>query len=135
MISTRPLLQKKERLNSQKAIETLFESGSRSLSSYPIRAVYRTVTAQDVPVSLLISVSKRHFKHAVDRNRIKRQLREAFRKNKNILWQIIEAEKDTDIPKVEAIHLALIWTSNTMLDSKIVEDKVRNLLLRITERL
>jgi len=76
---------KKEKLKSKKEIELLFSEG-KSIVKYPIRLVYRKTSFEDpVPVKAGISVSKRHFKKAVDRNRIKRLLREGYRKNKYLV--------------------------------------------------
>ena len=60
----------------------MFEGGvSKSFSIFPIRVVYMPVEQGEAPASILISVSKRRFKRAVKRNRVKRQIREAYRKN------------------------------------------------------
>lgn len=63
----------------------MFAGGSRSFSIFPLRVVWLPVEELDVQASILISVSKRRFKRAVKRNRIKRQIREAYRLNKQIL--------------------------------------------------
>lgn len=74
---------KPEKLKSQKLIETLFSEG-KSVAVYPIRLVYLATPLDDkVQVKAGVSVSKRHFKKAVDRNRIKRLMREAYRLNKS----------------------------------------------------
>ena len=57
----------------------MFAGGSRSFSNFPLRVVWLPVEELDVQASILISVSKRRFKRAVKRNRIKRQIREAYR--------------------------------------------------------
>ncbi|RKE98780.1 ribonuclease P protein component [Ichthyenterobacterium magnum] len=73
---------KKEKLKSQKLIEQLFSEG-KSVSAYPLRMVYLKTTFNDnTKLKTGVSVSKRNFKKAVDRNRIKRLLREAYRLNK-----------------------------------------------------
>ena len=73
---------KTEKLKSQKLIEKLFLEG-KSVVSYPLRLVFIETTFNDnVKVKAGVSVSKRHFKNAVDRNRIKRLMREAYRLNK-----------------------------------------------------
>ncbi len=77
---------KEERLCSKKLIEQLFREGS-SFNLYPLRFIYikQSPPAAIIP-QVLISVSKRNFKKAVDRNRLKRQIREAYRQNKTILF-------------------------------------------------
>ncbi|MBQ4820029.1 ribonuclease P protein component [Aquimarina sp. MMG016] len=78
-------LGKKERLKSKKEIELLFSEG-KSIAQFPIRLIYRKAELDDdVSVKTAVSVSKRNFKKAVDRNRIKRLLREGYRKNKYIV--------------------------------------------------
>ncbi|CAM3710781.1 ribonuclease P protein component [Pontibacter korlensis] len=78
---------KEEHLCSKRLISLLFSKGS-SFNLYPLRFVY--YTPQDLPpgqTQVLVSVSKRYFKRAVDRNRLKRQMREAYRLNKHMLYQ------------------------------------------------
>ncbi|MBR9915148.1 MAG: ribonuclease P protein component [Algicola sp.] len=82
---------KKEKLKSQKLIELLFSEG-KSLSVYPLRMVYlKTEFDEDTQFKTGVSVSKRHFKSAVDRNRIKRLLREAYRLNKTVHFNNISS--------------------------------------------
>ena len=80
---------KAERLNSKILIGKMFEGGvSKSFSIFPIRVVYMPVEQGEASASILICVSKRRFKRAVKRNRVKRQIREAYRKNKSILLEM-----------------------------------------------
>ncbi len=75
----------KEKLKSKKEIELLFGEG-KSIAQYPIRLIYRKSSIQENNgPKTAVSVSKRNFKKAVDRNRIKRLLREGYRKNKYIV--------------------------------------------------
>ncbi|GAB2552506.1 ribonuclease P protein component [Rufibacter soli] len=79
---------KEERLRSKKLIEQLFREGS-SFNSYPLRFVALHVPeVSEPPVQVLVSVSKRNFKKAVDRNRLKRQIKEAYRLSKPALSQV-----------------------------------------------
>jgi ribonuclease P protein component len=73
---------KKEKIKSKKLIEQLFLEG-QSVSAFPLRLVYLQTSFNDnTIVKTGVSVSKRNFKKAVDRNRIKRLLRESYRLNK-----------------------------------------------------
>ncbi|RAU81451.1 ribonuclease P protein component [Pontibacter arcticus] len=78
---------KEERLCSKRFISLLFTKGS-SFNVYPLRFIF--FASEDVPpghTQVLISVSKRYFKRATDRNRLKRQMREAYRLNKHFFAQ------------------------------------------------
>jgi ribonuclease P protein component len=79
------LYPKAEKLKSQKCIDLLFSEG-KSVSKYPLRLVYlQHDFDENVPLKMGVSVSKKHFKKAVDRNYYKRVLRECYRLNKAIL--------------------------------------------------
>lgn len=81
---------KDEKLKSKKLIETLFSEG-KSVSKYPLRLVYHQVDFDNnVDLKISVSVSKKHFKKAVDRNYFKRVLRECYRLNKNLLNSNLE---------------------------------------------
>lgn len=81
---------KHEKLKSRTLIDLLFSEG-KSVSKYPLRLVYVQVPElDDSNVKLGVSVSKKHFKKAVDRNYYKRVLRESYRLNKSILLNTIE---------------------------------------------
>ena len=76
---------KAEKLKSKKIIDLLFSEG-KSVSKYPLRLVYvKYDFEEDVPLKLAVSVSKKYFKNAVDRNYFKRVLRECYRLNKHLL--------------------------------------------------
>lgn len=78
-----------EKLKGQKLIEKLFSEG-KSIAVYPLRLVYlKTNFDGSVSIKSGFSVSKRNFKKAVDRNRIKRLMREAYRLNKSAYFNNI----------------------------------------------
>ena len=74
---------KREKLTHKKQIGELFRQG-KSVVLYPIRFIYLPVSDQSCH-QVLFSVPKRNFKKAVDRNRIKRQMREAYRLHKHLI--------------------------------------------------
>ena len=81
---------KNEKLKSKKTIDLLFTEG-KSVSKYPLRLVYiETAFDEDVPLKMGVSVSKKYFKKAVDRNYFKRVLRECYRLNKHLLMDNID---------------------------------------------
>src|SRR6476661_11151745 len=86
-------LGKKEKLKSRKQIETLFASG-KSFAVFPIRVTYSFFPANGEPGAQIgVTVSKRHFKKAVDRNRIKRLLRESYRLQKSELKEKVHEKR------------------------------------------
>lgn len=97
------------------------------MAYFPLRAVYRKAEREDGPaVQVLFSVSKRRFKHAVDRNRAKRQMREAYRKAKHTLLSAL--------PEGERLDLAFLWLSDKPVDSAKVEQRLCAALERIAEK-
>ena len=132
---------KRERLCSKKLIDTLFGPGrSHAMTAFPLKVVYRLVdnvtettasagAVTETNVQVLISVPKKHFKRAVKRNRVKRQVREAYRKHKS--YVTLSVKELTD----KQLLIAFIWLSNELTDSVTVDQRVYNLLQRIGERI
>lgn len=126
-------LGKEERLCSRKLIDSLFKGGgSRAMSGFPLRMVYAVTERHEgePAAQILVSVPKRCFKRAVKRNRIKRLVREAYRLNKHILADALERHE----PQMSAT-MAFIYTDSHLHDYTTVEQRVRNLLTRLSERL
>ena len=124
-----PTFRKQERIVSDLLIETLFEKGdSQSLAAYPLRVVYLQTERQPghAPIQILISVPKKRFKHAVDRNRVKRQIREVYRRHKQLVINGIEEGRE--------LLIAFIWISDRHCPSAEVEKRVVGLLKRIAKR-
>ncbi|HRB71358.1 ribonuclease P protein component [Flavobacterium sp. WV_118_3] len=82
---------KTEKLKSRSTIDLLFSQG-KSVSKYPLRLVYVPLESDesDEKIKMGVSVSKKYFKKAVDRNYFKRVLRETYRLNKNMLLDTID---------------------------------------------
>ena len=119
---------KQERIVSQKLIDELFSgTGSQSMAAFPVRMVcLLRERPQDAPsAQVLISVSKRRFKHAVDRNRVKRQIREAYRQHKQLLWESMAEDQE--------ILVGFVWLSDRHYPSKEVEQRVVKILQRIAK--
>lgn len=118
---------KSERIVSQKLIDELFTSGqSHSLTAFPLRAVYLYHTALTLHLQILISVPKRRFKHAVDRNHVKRQIREAYRKHKQLVYD--------SLSDGQSLAIAFIWLSDRHYPSMHIEACVKSLLERIANK-
>lgn len=135
-ITRRFTLCKEERICSKLLIDQLFNGGnSHSMVAFPLRAVYLIKERTDAQcptspqVKILISVPKKHFKRAVKRNRVKRRVRESYRKNKYMLL-----DKLQPMPEQEML-VAFIWLDNILHTSVDVENKVCNLLQRIGEKI
>lgn len=119
---------KAERLYSKIVIEKMFAGGSsRSFSVFPLRVVYMPVDSLEASASILVSVPKKRFKRAVKRNRVKRQIREAYRKNKGELKQLL-TEKE------QKLAIAFIYLSDQLTSSVEIEEKVKLLLARMAEK-
>ncbi|WP_370226911.1 ribonuclease P protein component [Mesoflavibacter sp.] len=112
---------KDEKLKSQKAIEQLFAEG-KSVSAYPLRMVYLDNQTQ---LKVGVSVSKRNFKLAVHRNRVKRLLREGYRLNKNLLID----------NKLDHYTLMILYISKEMPDFKIIDKKMKALLTKFNDQI
>lgn len=83
---------KNEKLKSKNTIDLLFSEG-KSVSKYPLRLVYVPIVLEnDEMIKMGVSVSKKYFKNAVDRNYYKRVLRETYRLNKHLLLDNLEKQ-------------------------------------------
>ena len=125
----RNTFKKSERLCSRILMDRLFHGDNRSVSAFPLRAVFLPVesSAQE-GVSVLISVPKKRFHDAVDRNRVKRQIREAYRKHKHaLIAQMHESGK--------GLLMAFIYVSDKMESTAHIEKRMVKLLEKASEQL
>jgi len=121
---------KKERLCSNKIIEELFSKGE-SFIIYPLRVVYLTkdeIESDNQFVSVLVSVSKRKFKRAVKRNRVKRLIRENYRLNKQKLIETL-------IIRDKLICIAFIYLKDSLPEYSEIERSIEKTIQILSEKI
>jgi len=113
---------KEERLCSKKVIDRLFQEG-KSFLVFPLKVVFLEMQLpSDFPVQAGFTVSKKIFKRAVHRNRIKRMMREAYRLNKHELYQKIESRQ---------LSVFFIFIGKEITDYKTIERSMKKSIQRI----
>lgn len=120
--------QKSERLTQKKIIDSLFEKDSQIVSQrffYPFRVLYRSIEANSETPQILISVPKRKFKKAVDRNLIKRRTREAYRLTKP-LFQGLVHHKLPDI-------IGFIYIGTDIESFELIQKKMHQIFAALTK--
>ncbi|MDD4372675.1 MAG: ribonuclease P protein component [Bacteroidales bacterium] len=118
---------KNERLHGHNAISTLFANG-QSFYVYPFKVIFVHNKAEEdgTEVRILISVSKKKVKNAVDRNHIKRMIREAWRLNKQaVINKVSSVNKQIDI--------ALIYTGQQTPEFILVQKKIKAIIKRLIQ--
>lgn len=121
-MSTGNTLPKTERIHHKKLIDSLFGGGkSRSMTAFPLRLVYMPMEESD-DNQMLVSVPKRCLHRANKRNRVKRQVREAYRLNKGLISS-------------KPLALAFIWLDSKLWSSNEVTQCMVSLLKRVEEKL
>lgn len=124
MVKNKLSFPKEEKLKSRKMISKIFSEGS-AVKSYPIRIQFIFHDLKDFPPCQMgVSVPKRNFKSAVDRNRIKRQIKEAYRLNKSNLLEELNLKK-------RKIAMMFIFTSNKKLEYSQIEELLKAALGKI----
>ena len=125
MNSYRKSLGKKDRLCSVKAITALF-AGGRSFHVPPLRVVYIIADTEEPPhPRILISVPKRNLRRAVDRNLLRRRIREAWRLNCTPLREAL-------LPENKGADIALIYTDTAIQPFGVIERSIKEITDRLT---
>lgn len=121
-------LPKYERICKENDIQTLFDKGV-GVSVYPYRVVYlfHHDESRPVTVRVLVSVSKKRFHHAVKRNRVKRLVREAWRKNKAPLYEICQRDNIS-------VDVALVYTATVIHSYEEMVAKTRKAVQEIIKK-
>lgn len=119
---------KEERLKSRKAIEQLFKSG-QSFGQFPLRVVWMELDhpSGESPVRFALSVPKKKFKRASDRNRIRRLIRETYRLEKTAFYHHLPSD-------LQQLGMMIIYTGREMPDYEIVEAAMKQLLYRLSKK-
>lgn len=124
----RETFRKEERLCHKQDINNLFVEGNTLHTPGFVLKWRITSNPRKHPLKLLISVPKRNFKRAVDRNRVKRLIREAFRHNKTILYELLN-EQDIHI------HAGIVYTGRTLPTQERTNEKISLLLLQLKKKI
>jgi ribonuclease P protein component len=120
---------KEERLCNKRLIDELFHNGS-SFLCYPFKASWLLMSEpQQVPVQIVFSVSKKRYKRAVDRNLIKRRMREAYRLSKQ--QQLYDVLNDAD----KQIILSVGYIGKEIAPYELIEKKMLKLLAQLITEL
>ncbi|HIU55205.1 MAG TPA: ribonuclease P protein component [Candidatus Gallibacteroides avistercoris] len=121
-------LTRNERLRGKSAIDRLFSRG-RSFAVFPLRAVYSVVSVPDAPeISLLVSVSKKRFKRAVKRNKVKRLIKETFRLKKSIAAETLKESG-------KQVHLAILYLDKEIHPYHTFDSRMEELLKRLASEI
>jgi ribonuclease P protein component len=120
---------KEERLKSRKQIEHLFKTG-KGLNAGSVKVFHQLHTQEDKPLyqplQFAVGVGTKHFKHAVDRNRIKRLIREAYRLQKNELKSLMSVQH-------KQLNLFFIYTGKEMPLYETIEQNINAALTKLIQ--
>jgi ribonuclease P protein component len=117
-----------EKLKSRKQIELLFAQG-KSISSFPVKVFYLPVEhTPEHPVQVGVGVSARNFKKAVDRNTIKRRMREAYRLHKLPLHELLKANQ-------KSVAVFILWIDKQLPTAAALQDLMPGVLEKLIKQL
>jgi ribonuclease P protein component len=118
---------KTEKLKSRKMLNEIFTSG-KSFSVFPVKVFYILPETKDKTVNAGVGVSAKNFRKAVERNRIKRLLRECYRLNKLSLHATVES-------KQKAVAVFFLYIGKEMPDYTMLNEKMQKALTKLEETL
>jgi ribonuclease P protein component len=117
-----------EKLKSRKQIELLFAKG-KSISAFPVKVFYLPVEHTPLhPVQVGVGVSARNFKKAVDRNTIKRRMREAYRLHKLPLHEHL-------VPAEKSVAVFILWIDKQLPTSAALQDLMPTVIEKLIKQL
>lgn len=129
---------KSERLRHKALVDPLFREG-KSMFEYPVRLVYRPLSAADLdkafriavpggiaPLQMMVTVPKKKRRHAVDRVRMRRRIREGWRLQRRALREAVESN-----PGLRTLSVALIYAADTDVDSERLHRKIGKLIQKL----
>lgn len=118
-----------ERLKSRKAIEELFAKRN-SIKKFPLILVYQCFNQNEnnTPAKIGVSVTKKKFKKAVDRNRIKRLIKESYRLSKHIISENCQK-------KNLLLHIFFIYTDSTIQSFDAIKTATENVLVELDKKI
>lgn len=123
---TRNTFPLKEHLKSKRVIERLYAKGA-SVTAYPLRAVFIEQEELEPTAAILISVAKKRFKHAVDRNLVKRRIREAYRTSKHPFVEVLQTHG-------KKLAVAILYIDTRHNSTEFIRRKMEKLLSGITAK-
>ena len=128
-MSSQFTFQKKDKLKSRKQTQFLFAKG-QSINAFPIKLIYTLESNEPGSVQTGVGAPSRTFRKAVDRNRVKRLLREGYRLERP---EFIASSVDA-LNKLR-VNLFFLYTDATVISQKEIQEKIKQLLSRLSEKI
>ena len=112
-----------EKLKSRKLLNQVFAEG-KSFNAFPLKITYTYASVENTSTAKIgVGVSSRHFKKAVDRNRIKRLIRESYRLQKKYLLDLV--------PEKTQVHVFILFVGKDLTETSLIKDKMPLILEKL----